>query len=66
MATEPLAAALYYRKETSVMDEPKPRPKPHKLVLIFDRERLFFAAFADEAQEKKILKILVPHTRIAH
>lgn len=49
------------------MDEKKrPKPKPHKLVLMFDGERLYYAAFADAEQEKKILKILTPHTRIAH
>lgn len=36
----------------------RPKPKPQKLVIILEGERPCFAAFADEAQERKILDIL--------
>lgn len=36
----------------------RPKPKPHKTVIIYDGERPCYAAFADAAQEKKILEIL--------
>ena len=36
----------------------RPKPKPHKVIIIFDGERPCYAAFADAAQEKKILAIL--------
>lgn len=42
------------------------RPKPHKIVIIFDGERPCCVAFVDEAQEKRILKILNEHRRIAN
>lgn len=39
-------------------DDTKHKPKPHKVVLILDGDRICFAAFADPEQEKRILKIL--------
>ena len=39
-------------------DDTKHKPKPHKVVLILDGERICFAAFADPEQEKRILEIL--------
>lgn len=41
----------------------RPKPKPHKVVIIYDGERPCFAAFADPAQEKKILNILLGERR---
>lgn len=38
-----------------------PKPKPQKLVIILEGERPCFAAYADAAQEKKILDILNEH-----
>ena len=37
------------------------KPKPQKLVIILDGERLCFAAFVDPEQEKRIIKILEEH-----
>lgn len=39
-------------------EDTKHKPKPQKVVLILDGERVCFAAFADPEQEKRILKIL--------
>lgn len=36
----------------------QPKLQSHKLILIIDGERPCYAAFADAAQEKKILEIL--------
>lgn len=41
----------------------RPKPKPHKVVIIYDGERPYFAAFADAAQEKKIMEILLQNRR---
>ena len=41
----------------------RPSPKPSKLVIIYDGERLYYAAYADEAQIKKIIAILAENRR---
>lgn len=41
----------------------RPSPKPSKLVIIYDGERPYYAAYADEAQIKKIIAILAENRR---
>ena len=41
------------------MEEDTKAPlKPHKIIIIYDGERPYYAAFADAAQEKRIIEIL--------
>lgn len=51
------------------MDEERvkrPKPEPHKLVIIYEGERPCYAAFADEAQTKKVMQILTePRRKLA-
>lgn len=45
----------------------RPKPELRKPVLMLDGERPCYAAFADAAQEKKILEILnEPRRKLAH
>lgn len=41
-------------------EDERPKPQPHKTVIVMDGERLCYAAFADAAQEKEIAEILFP------
>lgn len=41
----------------------RPRPIPHKTVIIADGNRIIYAGFADDAQVKQIMVVLKkPHT----
>lgn len=44
----------------------RPKPRPKKLVIIFDGDNICFAGYADAAQEKKIMELLKDRFRIAH
>lgn len=39
------------------------KPKPHKVIIIYDGERPYCAAFIDKEQEKKIMDILFEKRR---
>lgn len=41
----------------------RPKPTPHKVVIILDGERPCYIGFADVAQEKKIMEVLIEHRR---
>lgn len=47
-------------------EDTKPKSTLHKVLVIYDGERPYIAAFIDAAQEKRILQILNEHRRIAH
>ncbi len=39
------------------------KPKPYKVIIIMDGERPCYVGFADKAQEKKIMDILLERRR---
>lgn len=41
----------------------RPKPKPHKILIIYDGNRPCVATFIDAAEEKQILQILKNKTR---